>query len=150
MTMPTPDDPAFPGLIPDDCFIYGQECEFGIQPVTRPRATAMQLFAEEMGVEWKDVTCRVAYMRIYTRQESFENGSGQDRVFADWIESHDPPIHLDREFNWVTLDGTVVRIPDELEVVPDDWRPDDDDPVWEFCWKFHNDAIKVWRLDLKK
>lgn len=148
--MPAPDDPAFPGLTPDDCFVYDRECEFGIQPVTRPRATAMQLFAEEMGVGWKDVSCRVAYMRIYTRQESFENGSAQYQAVDDWIDSHDPPLKLDRECNWVTPDGTVVLLPADLEIVPDDWEPDEEDPVWEFCAQNNPQAVKVWRLDFRR
>lgn len=149
MTTPrTPNSPASPGLTPDDCYIYDEECEFGIQSAERPRATATQLFAEEMGVRFQDVSCRVNYMRIYSRQESYEHHALYDDEDT-WIDKHDPPLHLNSDLKWVTPDGVLVEEPSSLGVAPDDWEPSDYDPVWEFCHKGHPDAIKVWRLDLK-
>lgn len=94
---PSPDDLAAPGLSPDDCFIFGDECEFSVQHAVqhadRPRATAMSLFAEEMGVDFKDVSCRVGYLRFFTRQEAYEAREvDYGEVPDDWGPGEDDSV----------------------------------------------------------
>jgi hypothetical protein len=144
----SPDDPAFPGLRPDDCFLFDEECEFGIQNVERPRATAMKLFADEMGVDFPQVLCRVEYVRIYSRQEAYDEACGSDDVISQWAGDNNLKLRI-TDWEWVDTEGVVHPVPEGVEIVPDDWEPDDTDPVWAFCKKTDPGAVKVWRLDVK-
>jgi hypothetical protein len=83
------------------------------------------------------------YIRVLTRQESFEY-NGLERAEQDWIDSHDPPLHLSESGLWVTPGGTVCEPPESLGIVPSDWRPDEDDPTWEFVYRSHPDALPYW------
>ncbi len=108
----TPDSPAMPGLTPDGCILEEWEC--AVQDSSLTRGEAMSNFAAESGEKFIDISCRVAYLRLLTRQESYE-----------------------------------YRPRDDDEVVPDDWEPDEDHPVWTFCGKDDPDAMRCWRLDIK-
>lgn len=148
-TAPSPDDQAYPGLDPDNCYVFYDECEFGIQCGSRPRATATRYYADEIGEDFARVTCHVAYMRFLTRQESYERGALERAVVA-WFDSHTPPLQWNDARQWVTPDGAVVTAPPELDTVPAGWKPDEDDPVWEFCEKTDPGAVKCWRLGVAR
>jgi hypothetical protein len=86
------DEIACPGLTPDDCYIFDDECEYGIQS-NRKRAAATSYYAKEMGVRFRDVSCTRAYLRLLTRQESYDHdGSRADNLFWDWYDNHEPVL----------------------------------------------------------
>jgi hypothetical protein len=112
----TPDSLAMPGLTPSNCMLDDGDCmwECAVQDADLTRGRAMSNFAAETGEAFIDISCRVAYLRLLTRQESYEH--------------------------WPRLD---------VEVVPDDWEPEEDDAVWTFCGKDDPDAMRCWRLAIK-
>lgn len=149
MTDRLPGDLAVRGLVLDDCrTLGGEDDEYEVQPASRPRATATQLYANYMGVSFQEVSCKVAYLRILTRQESFEY-QAQDAAYDAWIDAHVPPLKLNRDLKWATPDGALVGIPAELDVVPADWEPSESDPVWEFCGSSEPGAMQCWRLEIR-
>jgi hypothetical protein len=144
-----PNDLACPGLTADHCYIWGEEeYEYSIQNADRPRATATSLFADEVGVSFTRVSCKVAYIRFLTRQESYEMNA-MEMAESHWYDMHQPPLHLNAAFEWETPDGVVVTAPAELSTVPSDWKPDEDDPVWQFCEKTTPGAVKCWTLGVR-
>jgi hypothetical protein len=141
-----PDELATPNLSPDDCYEWGDECEFAIQS-NRKRATAIGYFAQEMGTRFQDVRCSRGYMRLLTRQESWACGA-ETRAQDEWIDNHEPPLKLNGDLKWCLPDGTICEPPEHFPV-PEDWQPGEDDPAWESCGKDHPDAIPYWRLEEK-
>lgn len=139
-----PDDPAERNPWP--CWHEdGWECagEWSMQDATKvTRGKAHAKAAREIGL-WADVAVWKRYIRILTRQESFEY-SAMERVIDRWIDNHEPPLRLNDDLKYVLPDGTICEPPKSLEVVPDDWRPDEDDPVWEFVHRSHPDAMPYW------
>lgn len=139
-----PTDLVAPHLTPDRCYILDDEHEWGIQ-ANRPRAAAISNYARAHGYRVREVTCRRRYLRLLTRQESWECHE-LEKAESDWIDNHEPPLTLNANFDWVTPDGTVCELPATLGIVPSDWEPNDDDPVWEFCKKSDAGAIPCWEL----
>lgn len=146
----TPDSPATSGVTPSSACVMdemGDYYENAVQDPSTPRATAMKIFADEIGVEFQDVRCRVAYMRPLTRQESYDHGAN-DRVIDNWLAEH-APLAKYRDGVLRNPDGQPVEVPEDLDRVPDDWRPDEDDPAWEWCGKDDPGAMRCWRLEEK-
>lgn len=142
-----PDRLASPGLTPDDCFIWNDESEYGIQ-YNRPRATAISYFAREYGARFQDVVCRRRYWRPLTRQESYSAKLDDisDAVAWDWADANGL---LWRDGAWRDALGGAHEPPPIDVTVPEAWEPDDDCPVWEFCEKTAPGAIPCWLLELK-
>jgi hypothetical protein len=148
-TTPAPSDLAAPRLSPDDCFIWGEEGEFGIQS-NRPRATAISHFAAAEGIRFQDVVCRRRYMRLLTRQQSYGYRAGPDRADTaawDWAEEHG---YRYRDDAFRDDEGVPHEPPPFDPVVPADWQADEDDPVWEFCAKDAPGAMPCWELEAKR
>lgn len=139
-----PEDLAVPNLSPDDCVKDIWDSAIGeIQPRERPRATAIDRFRREAGVDFKDVRCQAAYIRFFTRQRVWED-YGQDRWVDAWIEEHDVTFGPAPDF---TADPPIPEPPEEP---PEDWEPREEDPVWEFCTKDTPGAVPVWDLEVKE
>lgn len=144
-----PDDLAAPGLNPDDCYVFGEECEYAIQS-NRKRATAIGYFAGEMGVRFQDVRCARAYIAFLTRQEAYDTQDADDHAFWEWFDNHEPPLTCrteDKHFRCYLPDGTEAKPPEFDPTVPDDWEPQEDCPVWAFCEKRAPGAIACWQLE---
>lgn len=141
-----PDDIAAPHLSPDECYEWGEEGEYYIQS-NRPRATAIDHFAREEGVRFQDVRCTRRYMRLLTRRQSWAHNA-EDYARDRWVDNHDPPLTLNRDLKWVAPDGTICEPPRDMPM-PDDWQPDEGDPVWEWCDKGDPGAIPCWYLEVR-
>lgn len=138
---PAPTDLAYPGLTVDDLCLRVDEGIYGeVQDGNRPRATAISNFANEAGLAFTEVRCRVRYLRFMTRQDVW-NGPGRDRWCDDRINQHliDHGTRLPLTAAWKDVPGTP----------PDDWRPGEYDPCWEFCEKTHPEAIRAWICEQK-
>ena len=155
----SPDDLVCPGLRPDDCEIFDdyEGCEFTIQS-DRKRATAIDLYAREMGHRFQEVRCERRYLRVLTYQESYSHNAEDDarNDFEDeWADNHEPPLKYwtkgeFSEYGWRTPDGTKVEPPPWDGTVPADWEPGDYDPAWEFCKKTDPGAMPCWFLTERK
>ncbi len=122
---PRLDDLAEPNLSPDECYVFGEEEEYALQS-TRPRATAIRLFAREHGVAFAQVSCRRRYMRLLTRQESYE-AHHIDNQFWSWFDDHDPELTRDGAPGYACRapDGSEVIPPQFDQTVPSDWSPNE-------------------------
>lgn len=122
-----PDDLVAPWLSPDDAY-EDEPDEYAIQ-ANRPRASAIDRFAQDRGVDFANVSCRRRWLRILTRQESYE-GRAMDDARQRWEEEHDGDA------------------PDALDDVPPEWVVDEDDPAWAWCEKTTPGAIACWQLEV--
>lgn len=151
--MPSPDDLAWPGFHPDWCVLghVDDGIHGSVQKADRPRASAIRFFASELGCDFADVRCTTRYIRARTRQEVWDE-QGRDRWDDDYLDEHHieikwQPEKKDTDEEWIHVDadsGERVELPDSPTHPPEDWEPNEDDGVWEFCKKDSPGAIKVY------
>jgi hypothetical protein len=136
--------PAVRNLNPDDCLFDEDDCEFTIQNSSRPRATAIDNYAREMGVAFQNVTCARRYLRIYSRQEAWEPTA--EAAITEWSRRNDPPLTFTAR-GYQDPNGNIVEPPQFT--VPDAWEPGEDTAVWTFCKKSTPGAIACWHLNVR-
>lgn len=107
------------------------------------RATAQHAFAYEWGVDFAAVRCRTVYARWLTRSEQWDGGAS-DQWADDWVDNHDPELHLNADLKWCLPDGTICEPPEPPAEPPDEWEPDENVPAWTTCEKTHPAAVKVY------
>ena len=149
-----PTDLASPNLSPDECCLDENDGEFTIQS-NRPRATATDYFARACRLRFQDVRCERRYLRLLTRQESYDASDPGGTSFWRWFDNHEPRLTLswqnapDAERICMLPNGAWIAPPKFDTTVPEDWRPNEPDPVWTWCDKKHPDAIACWFLEEK-
>lgn len=134
----------------DDCFEWDNESEFGIQQGDRNRASAIDLYAREMGARFVDVRCTRIYARIFTLREVWEDHLDDllDDKVGEWADNHEPELKW-ADGAWRDVDGNTYEAPEFEVTMPDDWRPDEHMPAWQVVEKSTPGAIPAWRLELR-
>lgn len=120
-----------------------------IQDGERSRARAMAIFARENDCSWASVRCLRGYYRLFTRQESWDEGAS-DVFDGEAVDKRADANGLEYVLGkgWVSLSGGPVPTqPDKLEEPPEDWEPGDGDPVWGFCSRSEPDSRRCWILE---
>ncbi len=146
-------------LAPDvSSYWYNYEfSDFEVWPFGTPRATAIDRFASEVGCAFADVSCTVAYIRQWTRQDAWDYRGMEEYVDMRMMEDgFEDRAHIDRDsLRWVWNEHSLladelsaeefVAAHYELDEPPSDWDPSDDEgmPAWEFVTKDHSEAVKV-------
>lgn len=85
----------------------------------RTRAEARTAAVANLG-DWTEIGVWKRHVRFLTRQEAWERSVMNTRGCEDW----------------------------PLSVVPDDWRPQEDDATWDFVHGSHPDARPYWVVGL--
>lgn len=107
------------------------------------RATAVGNFAADWGIDFGEVECTTRYARWLSPREQWHSGPS-DRWADEWVDEHDPPLHLDADLKWCLPNGTICEPPEPPDDPPEGWEPREEDPAWTFCDRDHAGAVKVY------